>query len=136
MPKRNGSGIALLADPTRRRILAAVALRPRRPSSLAAELDLSRPAMTRQMRLLEDAGLLRESRFLADRRGVLFAIDPRMHGRITAWLAGTEIVRPTTAEGGSTAQGAGLAARDEQPPRQVSDVTARDVDLMAPGAST
>jgi DNA-binding transcriptional ArsR family regulator len=80
MPKRNGSGIALLADPTRRRIVAAVAVRPRRPSSLAAELGLSRPATTRQLRLLEDAGLIRASWFLGDRRGVLFAIDPRIHG--------------------------------------------------------
>lgn len=90
MPKPNGSGIALLADPTRRRIVAALAIRPRRPSSLAAEIGLSRPAMTRQLHLLEDAGLIRASRFTMDRRVVLFAIDPRMHGRITAWLAGTE----------------------------------------------
>jgi hypothetical protein len=46
MPKRNGPGIALLADPTRRRIIAALAISPRRPSSLAAELHLSRPATT------------------------------------------------------------------------------------------
>ncbi len=98
MPKRNGSGIALLADPTRRRILAAVAIRPRRPSSLAAEMGLSRPAMARQLHLLEDAGLIRASRFMSDRRSVLYAIDPRMHGPITAWLAGTEIARPARNE--------------------------------------
>jgi len=102
MPKWNGSGIALLADPTRLRIVAAVAVRPRRPSSLAAEIGLSRPAMARQLHLLEDAGLVRQSRFMSDRRGVLFAIDPRMHGRITAWLAGTEIARPTSVGGEAT----------------------------------
>ena len=95
MPKRNGAGIELLADPTRRRIVAAVALRPRRPASLAAEIGLSRPATTRQLHLLEAAGLLRSSRFVADGRGVLFMINPRRHGQITAWLAGTEIARPT-----------------------------------------
>ncbi len=105
MPKRNGSGIALLADPTRRQIVAAVSIRPRRPSSLAAEIGLSRPAMARQLKLLEDAGLVRASRFMGDRRGVLFAIDPRMHGRITAWLAGSEIARPTSAGGDVTPTG-------------------------------
>lgn len=96
VPKRNGQGIELLADPTRRLIVAALALRPRRPSSLALEIGLSRPATSRQLHLLRDAGLVRSGRSLADGRVVLFSIDPRQHGRITAWLAGTEITRPTT----------------------------------------
>lgn len=96
MPKRNGPGIELLADPTRRRLMAAIALRPSRPSSLAQEIGLSRPATTRQLHLLRDAGLVRSSRSMADRRALLFSMDPRNHGQITAWLAGTEIGRPTT----------------------------------------
>jgi hypothetical protein len=31
---------------------------------------------------------------MADRRAILFALEPRRHGVITAWLAGTEIGRP------------------------------------------
>jgi DNA-binding MarR family transcriptional regulator len=89
----NGQGIELLADPTRRRLIAAIAIRPRRPSSLADEIELSRPATTRQLRLLEDAGLIRSSRAMTDRRGVVFTMDPRSHGQITAWLAGTDIGR-------------------------------------------
>lgn len=96
VPKRNGSGIELLADPTRRRIVAALALRARRPSSLAEEIGLSRPATTRQLHLLRDAGLVRSTRSMVDRRAILFTIDPRSHGPITAWLARTEIGRPTT----------------------------------------
>jgi len=96
MPKRNGPGIELLADPTRRRIVAALALRPRRPSVLALEIGLSRPAMTRQLHLLRDAGLVRSGRSAADGRVILFSIERRQHGRITAWLAGTEIARATT----------------------------------------
>jgi DNA-binding transcriptional ArsR family regulator len=98
VPKRNGPGIELLADRTRRRIIASLALRPRRPSSLALEIGLSRPATTRQLHLLRDAGLVRSSRSVADGRVVLFSIEHGQHGRITAWLAGTEIVRPTTPE--------------------------------------
>lgn len=96
MPKRNGAGIALLADPTRRRIIAALALRPRRPSSLAAEIGLSRPATSRQLQLLRDAGLVRASRSRIDGRVLLYTLDPRRHGPITAWLAGTEVGLPPT----------------------------------------
>lgn len=96
MPKRNGAGIELLADGTRRRIIAALALGPRRPSVLALEIGLSRPATTRQLHLLRDAGLVRSGRSVADGRVILFSIERRQHGRITAWLAGTEIARPTT----------------------------------------
>jgi DNA-binding transcriptional ArsR family regulator len=96
MPRRNGLGIELLADPTRRRIIALLAARSWRPSMLAAELGLGRPATTRQLRLLEQAGLIRPTRSLADGRVVLYCIECRQHGQITAWLAGTEIVRPTT----------------------------------------
>jgi DNA-binding transcriptional ArsR family regulator len=94
MPKRNGPGIELLADPTRRRIIAALALGPRRPSSLAAELSLSRPAVSRQLRLLRDATLVDTTRSLVDGRVVLYRLQPRQHGPITAWLAGTSVGRP------------------------------------------
>jgi len=93
MSKRNGPGIELLADPTRRRLIAAISIRPRRPSSLAEEIGLSRPATTRQLHLLEEAGLIRATRSILDRRGIVFAIDPRSHGHITAWLAGTDVGR-------------------------------------------
>ncbi len=94
MPKRNGPGIELLADPTRRRIIAALAVCPRRPSSLAIELGLSRPAMSRQLHLLRDAGLVQVSRSMLDGRVLIYRLDPRSHGPIAAWLAGTEIARP------------------------------------------
>jgi DNA-binding transcriptional ArsR family regulator len=94
MPKRNGLGIELLADPTRRRIIAALALGPRRPSSLAAELGSSRPAISRQLRLLRDAGLVRTDRSRLDGRVVLYRLEPRNHGPITAWLAGIGVGRP------------------------------------------
>ena len=96
MPKRNGPGIELLADPTRRRIIAALAVSPRRPSGLAAELGLSRPATTRQLRLLWEAGLVEVHYSRVDGRVRLYAISNGHHGRITAWLAGIDIRRPVT----------------------------------------
>jgi DNA-binding transcriptional ArsR family regulator len=91
MPRRNGIGIALLADPTRRRMIQLIAVHPRRPSALAREVGRSRPAMSRQLRILREAGLIRELPVPHDRRGALFGLDPDNLGRIVAWLAGTEI---------------------------------------------
>jgi DNA-binding transcriptional ArsR family regulator len=92
--KRNGTGIALLADETRRRIVALLAVRPRRPSAIAAELGLSRPATSRQLRLLEQAGLIWAFRSRLDGRGFVYSIRPSAQGRIIAWLAGTDVGLP------------------------------------------
>jgi DNA-binding transcriptional ArsR family regulator len=98
MPRRNGQGIELLADPTRRRIIALVAVRPLRPSTIATEISLSRPAVSRQLRLLEEARLVQAMRSRVDRRSVLYGIDPSRQGSITAWLAGTGVGRPIRLE--------------------------------------
>jgi DNA-binding transcriptional ArsR family regulator len=94
MPRRNGTGIALLADPTRRRIIALIAVRPRRPSALARELGVHRSTASRQLHLLQEAGLIVGRRPSLDGRGVLYILDPRRTGHILAWLAGTELGGP------------------------------------------
>jgi DNA-binding transcriptional ArsR family regulator len=93
MPARNGQGIELLADPTRRRILVQVALGRGRPSKIAQEIGRSRPAVSRQLRLLREAGLIRDHPDPADGRKRWYLIDPLQLGQITAWLAGTEVGR-------------------------------------------
>jgi predicted transcriptional regulator len=95
MPRRNGIGIELLADPTRRRIIGALALGARRPSRLAKELGLSEPATCRQLRLLRTAGLVTSTRSLTDGRATLYVIEPHQMRPITAWLAGVQMPRPT-----------------------------------------
>lgn len=47
-----------LADPVRRELLAAVAVRPMRVVDLAAAHPISRPAVSRHLRLLTEAGLM------------------------------------------------------------------------------
>jgi DNA-binding transcriptional ArsR family regulator len=94
MPRRNGSGIELLADPTRRQIIALLALGQGRPSKLAVEIGLSPPATTRQLRLLQKAGLITARRSYIDRRAIIYFIEPKRLGQIAAWLAGTEVGRP------------------------------------------
>jgi len=93
MPKRNGIGIDLLADPTRRGIVALLALGVGQPSKVAKEIGRSRPATSRQLRLLRRAGLISVRRHYVDGRRVVYFIEPRRLGQIAAWLAGTEVGR-------------------------------------------
>jgi len=53
---------AALADPTRRRILAHLARGDRRVTDLARPHDMSLPAVSKHLRVLENAGLLRRRR--------------------------------------------------------------------------
>jgi DNA-binding transcriptional ArsR family regulator len=54
---------AALADPTRRRILAHLARGDRRVTDLARPHAMSLPAVSKHLRVLEDAGLLRRRRY-------------------------------------------------------------------------
>ena len=51
----------VLADPSRRRIVSALAARPRAVGELAAELPISRPAVSQHLRVLKDAGVVVDS---------------------------------------------------------------------------
>jgi len=54
---------AALADPTRRRILAHLARGDQRVTSLARPHAMSLPAVSKHLRVLEKAGLLRRRRY-------------------------------------------------------------------------
>ena len=54
------NGWAALGDPTRRAIVASLAEGPRAVGELAAELPVSRPAVSQALRVLKDAGLVSE----------------------------------------------------------------------------
>jgi len=54
---------AALADPTRRRILAQLAQGDRCVTRLARRYDMSLPAVSKHLRVLEKAGLLRRRRY-------------------------------------------------------------------------
>src|SRR5436309_15755630 len=55
--------VAALADPTRRRILAHLAQGDRRVTDLARPHDMSLPAVSKHLRVLEKAGLLQRRRY-------------------------------------------------------------------------
>jgi DNA-binding transcriptional ArsR family regulator len=75
-----------LADPTRRRILELVASGERTAGELAAEFATSRPAVSRHLRVLRDAGLV-AWRGEAQRR--LYRLDAAPLADAGAWIERT-----------------------------------------------
>ena len=53
-----GEGFTALADPTRRAIFESIAERPRAVSEIAAQLPVSRPAVSQHLKVLKAAGLV------------------------------------------------------------------------------
>src|SRR3954463_4021977 len=64
---------AALGDPTRQAIVAALAEGPRAVGELAAQLPVSRPAVSQALKVLKDAGLVTE-RPVGPRR--IYRLDP------------------------------------------------------------
>jgi DNA-binding transcriptional ArsR family regulator len=67
-------GFAALSDPTRRRVFERLARRALSVGEIAAELPVSRPAVSQHLRVLKDAGLV-VHRSHGTRR--VYRIDPR-----------------------------------------------------------
>ena len=72
-----------LGDPTRRTIFEWLAQRPMAVGELAGELPVSRPAVSQHLRVLKDAGLVRE-RPEGTRR--VYRIDPEGVGAVRAYF--------------------------------------------------
>jgi DNA-binding transcriptional ArsR family regulator len=65
--------LAALADPTRRAIFERVARSPAAVGEIARELPVSRPAVSQHLKVLKEAGLVRDSA-VGTRR--IYAADP------------------------------------------------------------
>src|SRR5215831_2258419 len=76
---------AALADPTRRAILARLAICEASVSELAAPFKLSQPAISKHLKVLERAGLISKGR-MAQRRPRMLVAKPIEDA--TAWLQG------------------------------------------------
>ena len=73
-----------LADPTRRHIVELLAERERDAGEIASHFDVSRPAVSRHLRVLREHGLVR-ARSEAQRR--IYSLDPAPLEEMDAWLA-------------------------------------------------
>jgi len=74
---------AAIADPTRRRVLELVRDRELAAGEIAGEFEISRPAVSRHLRVLRNAGLVRERRAGRLR---LYRADPTPLDELGAWL--------------------------------------------------
>ena len=74
---------AALADPTRRSILEALAHGPAPVSQLASPFPVSGPAISRHLRVLQDAGLIVNQR---QGKGRLCALQPSPLAEARNWL--------------------------------------------------
>jgi DNA-binding transcriptional ArsR family regulator len=72
-----------LADPTRRRVFERLGRGPRAVGELAKGLPVSRPAVSQHLKVLKDAGLVRDEAQGARR---VYEIDPKGLGAMRAWL--------------------------------------------------
>ena len=79
----NSRAFAALSDPTRRSVFERLAERPQSVGALAAQLPVSRPAVSQHLKVLKDAGLV-----VDEARGTsrIYHIDPNGLGPIRRWL--------------------------------------------------
>jgi len=75
--------LAALGDSTRRQIFERLAEQPSSVGALAANLPVSRPAVSQHLRVLKEAGLVDETPEGTRR---IYRIDPRGIGAMRDWL--------------------------------------------------
>lgn len=76
---------AALADPTRRAILARLAQGEATVMALAEPFELSQPAVSKHLKVLERAGLIARSRAAQTRP---CRLEPEALAQVTDWVAG------------------------------------------------
>src|ERR1043165_1381450 len=80
-----GNAVVLdaLGDATRRKILEKLRSGPRAVGEIAADMPVSRPAVSQHLKVLKDAGLVNDRPEGARR---VYQIDPKGLGSLRAWL--------------------------------------------------
>lgn len=72
-----------LSDPTRRKVFEELRRGPRSVGKIAAQMPVSRPAVSQHLRVLKQAGLVRD-RAEGTRR--VYFVDPLGLGAVRTWL--------------------------------------------------
>ena len=80
-----GQTLIALSDPTRREVFELVAARPRAVGELAAELPVSRPAVSQHLRVLKEAGLVSDKAAGARR---IYQLHPEGVAELRSYLDG------------------------------------------------
>lgn len=90
MPAELDRTLAALADPTRRAIVEQLRRQSMRPSELADLLAISRPAVSRHLRVLRDAGLVDQDVAGDDARSRPIQLRGEPLGQLRDWLQDLE----------------------------------------------
>lgn len=85
-PEALDATLAALADPARRQAIDLLRQQPRRAGELATLVGLPRPAMSKHLRVLRQAGLVEESSPDDDARVRLYRLRPERFGELERWL--------------------------------------------------
>jgi DNA-binding transcriptional ArsR family regulator len=80
---RLGHVFGAIADPTRRDILDLLRRQDLGVGELAARFPVSRPAISRHLRILRQAGLVRETRRSQSR---IYSLDPQPLAEVARWV--------------------------------------------------
>jgi DNA-binding transcriptional ArsR family regulator len=75
-----------LADPTRRKVIELLGRGPQRASELADAVAASRPGMSRHLRILKEAGLVREEEDLLDARARIYCLEQGAFEGVKGWV--------------------------------------------------
>ncbi|MEX1009226.1 MAG: metalloregulator ArsR/SmtB family transcription factor [Acidimicrobiia bacterium] len=78
--------LTALADPTRRRVVELLRDGPRRAGELAEGSGMTRPAMSRHLRVLRSSGLVEVAMMEDDARGRVYQLRPARFVALQAWL--------------------------------------------------
>ena len=79
-----------LADPTRRGVIDLLRRQPQRASELAEQLGMSRPAMSRHLKLLRKTGLVSENELEDDARVRMYQLEREPFAQLSEWLTDVE----------------------------------------------
>lgn len=79
-----------LADPTRRGVIDLLRRQPQRASELAEQLGMSRPAMSRHLKVLRKTGLVSENELEDDARVRMYRLERQPFTELSDWLSDVE----------------------------------------------
>lgn len=75
-----------ISDPTRREVVSLLSEAPRRAGELASACGVSAPAMSKHLKVLLGAGVVKDSRISDDARVRVFRLRPESVVGVQAWL--------------------------------------------------
>jgi DNA-binding transcriptional ArsR family regulator len=78
--------LSALADPTRRGVIDMLRKQPRRAGDIADALGMSRPAMSRHLKVLRTTGLIEPASDDSDARAKIYRLRPEPFSALRDWL--------------------------------------------------